>query len=83
MRCSLPVKVAGPGANNQVSGYGLVLLIVDSGGTPKNIQVAGPLGMGLDEKTVAAISSWRFDPALKDGKPVAVPITAEVSFRLY
>jgi TPR repeat protein len=39
--------------------------------------------MGLDEKAVEAVRSWRFSPALKDGKPVAVEIAVEVDFHLY
>jgi hypothetical protein len=39
--------------------------------------------MQLDEKAIAALRRWRFEPALKDGKPVAVQINVEVSFRLY
>ena len=44
----------------------------------------GPrLGMGLDEKAIEAVRNWKFEPAMKDGKPVAVQINVEVSFRLY
>ena len=39
--------------------------------------------MGLDEKAIEAVSAWRFEPARKDGKPVAVLITAQVNFRIY
>jgi hypothetical protein len=30
-----------------------------------------------------AVMGYRFNPAMKDGEPVAVMITVEVSFRLY
>jgi outer membrane biosynthesis protein TonB len=30
-----------------------------------------------------AVKQWRFDPALKEGKPVNVQISVEVDFRLY
>jgi outer membrane biosynthesis protein TonB len=30
-----------------------------------------------------AVQKWRFDPALKDGKPVTVQISVEVEFKLY
>jgi len=36
----------------------------------------------LDEKASAAIKKWRFQPALKDGKPVAVYVAVEVKFVL-
>jgi protein TonB len=36
----------------------------------------------LDEKAIEAVKKWKFDPARKDGKPVAVASTAEVNFRL-
>ena len=58
-------------------------LIVDQNGNPKNIKVQRPLGMGLDQKAVEAVQKWKFEPATKDGQPVAVQINVEVNFRLY
>jgi len=58
-------------------------LIVGPDGKPRDIRVARNLGMGLDEKAIEAVKNWRFEPAMKDGKPVAVQINVEVSFRLY
>lgn len=58
-------------------------LIVGSDGKPRDIKVARSLGLGLDEKAIEAVRTWKFDPAMKDGKPVAVTINVEVSFRLY
>jgi TonB family protein len=59
-------------------------LIVDPNGQPKDIQIITPLGLGLDEKAVDAVSQWKFEPARRDdGDPVAVQINVEVSFRLY
>jgi TonB family protein len=39
--------------------------------------------MGLDQKAVEAVKQWKFDPARKDGTPVAVMISILVDFRLY
>jgi len=39
--------------------------------------------MGLDEKAIAAVNKWRFQPATLDGRPVAVRISVEMSFRLF
>jgi TonB family protein len=61
----------------------ILKLVVGENGTPRNISVAKPLGMGLDEKAVEAVQTWKFDPAHKDGQPVAVELSVEVSFHLY
>ena len=58
-------------------------LVVGADGLPHNIRVQRSLGMGLDEKAVAAVSTWRFQPATLNGQPVAVEVNVEVSFRLY
>jgi TonB family protein len=58
-------------------------LVVGADGKPREIRVQRTLGLGLDEKAIEAVKTWRFEPALKDGKPVAVQINVEVSFRLY
>jgi TonB family protein len=36
----------------------------------------------LDEKAIEAVSKWRFRPAMKGGKAVAVQAQVEVNFRL-
>jgi periplasmic protein TonB len=58
-------------------------LIVGPDGKPRDVKVARALGMGLDEKAIQAVRNWKFEPAMKDGKPVAVQINVEVNFRLY
>jgi len=58
-------------------------LIVGPDGRPRDIKVQRTLGLGLDEKAIEAVKQWRFEPAMKDNKPVAVQINVEVSFRLY
>jgi TonB family protein len=58
-------------------------MVVGADGRPRDIRVARSLGMGLDEKALEAVRTWRFEPARKDGRPVAVQINVEVIFRLY
>jgi TonB family protein len=58
-------------------------LIVGADGRPRDIKVARAIGMGLDEKAIEAVRAWRFEPARKDGQPVAVQINVEVEFRLF
>ncbi len=61
----------------------ILWLIVDQNGRPREVKVARSLGMGLDQKAIEAVKNWKFEPAMKDGKPVAVQINVEVNFRLY
>ncbi len=64
-------------------GVVIVSVIVGPDGRARNIHVVQPLGLGLDEKAVEAVRTWRFDPARKDGQPVSVAVNIEVTFRLY
>jgi TonB family protein len=63
---------------------GTVVLFVEitSTGIVENVTVLHGLGKGLDENAVRAIRQWKFAPALKDGRPVAVMITVEMNFSL-
>jgi TonB family protein len=60
-----------------------LLAIVGTDGRPRQIQVARSLGMGLDEKAVEAVRQWKFEPGMRDGRPVAVQICVEVDFHLF
>jgi TonB family protein len=57
--------------------------IIGPDGRPRHILVARSLGMGLDEKAMAAVQTWRFEPGRKDGRPVSVQMTIEVYFHLF
>ena len=61
----------------------LLSLTVTVDGTTRDIKVVKGVGYGLDEKAVAAVSRWKFTPALKDGQPIEKEITVEVNFHLY
>jgi TonB family protein len=63
-------------------GVVLLSLVVDKNGQTRNVRIVRPLGMGLDQKAVEAVTTWRFTPAEKDGEPVAVEMAAEVNFHL-
>ncbi len=60
-----------------------IQLIVDAQGNPQNIRVVRHLGMGLDEKAVAAVRQYKFRPAIYQGHPVAVEIVVDVDFHLH
>ena len=60
----------------------VLYIIVDSQGGVTDARVVKPLGLGLDEKAVETVRTWRFTPATRDGIPVAVRVSIEVSFRI-
>jgi TonB family protein len=55
---------------------------VEPSGRAQNMRVIQSLGLGLDEKAIEAVRKWKFRPGYKNGKPVTVVATVEVSFRL-
>lgn len=55
-----------------VEGAVEVFLIVDTRGTVEHAEVSQPAGYGFDEAALTAARRFRFQPALKDGKPVRV-----------
>lgn len=57
--------------------------VIGPDGRVRDIRLARSLGMGLDQKAIEAVRTWKFEPALKDGQPVAVQVNIEVNFRLY
>jgi TonB family protein len=57
-------------------------IVVDSQGNVTDARLAKPLGLGLDEKALETVRTWKFKPALRNGVPVSVRATVEVSFRL-
>ena len=67
----------------KTQGTCILWLIVDAEGRPRDIRIVRGLGFGLDAKAIEAVKQWRFEPALKDGKPVNVQISVEVGFRLF
>lgn len=68
---------------SDLQGTVAIQLIVDAQGNPQDVRVVHHLGMGLDQKAVAAVQQYRFRPAMYQGHPVAVQMVIEVDFRLH
>lgn len=68
----------------KVTGVVVLLIVVDTRGNVTDVQqVSKPLGGGLDEKAIETVRTWKFNPALRNGVPVRVRVTVEISFRLF
>jgi TonB family protein len=65
----------------KLEGSVLVSLVVGADGQPRDIQVARPLGLGLDESAVENVRAWQFKPGTKAGTAVPVQVNEEVFFR--
>jgi protein TonB len=58
-------------------------LIVDEDGKPRDVHVTRSLTKLLDQNAIDAVRQWKFKPALRDGKPLAVRTSVEADYRLY
>ena len=61
----------------------LVRAEIDASGMPSQVEVANGSGSReLDRAAVEAVSKWRFEPAVRDGKRVASTVQVPVDFKL-
>jgi len=65
------------------SGVVLLEVIVEHDGRVGSVWVARPADPDLDAAAAEAVRQWRYEPAVKDGKPVRVFLTVTVSFNLH
>ena len=82
------LSIVDPGSNQYaqtsgVAGMALYNVVVGPDGKAQEIAVARPIGFGLDKDAISAIRKAKFQPALKDGKPVPVLLNLVVEFRIY
>jgi len=69
-----------PARGFRISGTVLIGLVITSKGDPKDVHVVRSLEKDVDQAAVDAVKQWRFDPAKKDGRPVAVRMSVEIRF---
>ena len=56
--------------------------VIEAAGLTAALEVKTGLGFGLDKQPIEAVKQWRFRPATKDGKPLAIRGTFYLTFRL-
>lgn len=66
----------------RVEGAVVLYVVIGTDGRPSEVLLYRRLTPDLDEAAMSSVRKWRFKPGTKDGKPVALPVTIEVNFRL-
>lgn len=64
----------------RLKGKVVIALVVSSAGQPAKLKVVESLDKDVDQSALRAVEQWRFQPARKDGKAVAVRVSVEISF---
>ena len=65
-----------------LTGEVVMEIVVRRDGSVGNVHLLQGLGLGLDERAIAAVRQWRFAPAERQGVPVDVIVEVGVEFRL-
>lgn len=67
----------------KVQGSVLLSALIGVDGRVQDVSVVRSLRPDLDESSIDAVRSWRFQPATRNGTPVPFQVQIETSFRLY
>ena len=66
----------------KVQGSVFLNAVVLDDGSVSQVEVAKSLDPELDQQAIGALEQWEFKPGTREGKPVAVRITCELTFTL-
>ena len=67
----------------KLEGTDVFRVVVDTRGNVAEVEPVRSVGKGLDESASETLRTWKFKPAMKNGKPVPVRVIVEVSFRIF
>jgi TonB family protein len=67
---------------NWVNGTCVLSVSLNKEGVPTDIHVVKSLRADYDKSAVTAVRDWRFNPALRDGKPVAVDAIVKIHYSM-
>jgi len=70
------------GAKPSRSGHVGIALVVDELGNPTHVHVVKSAGRDLDEKAIATAQTYKFKPAMKNGKPVKADLYLDVDIEI-
>lgn len=64
----------------RVQGTVSLRVVVSSHGLPREVQIIKSLDPEVDQSAVEAVKQWRFEPAKKNGKALAVRVAIDIRF---
>jgi TonB family protein len=67
----------------KLEGVCVVRLMIGVDGKPTSVAVMKKIGMGMDEKVVETLKTWRFEPARRNGKPVPARLDMSMQFKTF
>jgi len=67
----------------KIQGTVTLSVIIGTDGRTRDVKVVKSLEPSLDANAIEAVKTWKFAPATKDGRPVAVQMRLEVDYKLW
>ena len=69
---------------HHADGIVVVSFLINAAGDVTDVELKSPpLGYGLDESVLGTVRTWKFRPAMRDGKPVPVRVGFKMTFRYF
>lgn len=83
-----PVRMPDPpyserARQKKIRGTVVLSIVIDAAGNVDALYLVKPLDPDLDNNAIETVKTWKFEPATFHGKPVAVQMLVEVTFKLY
>jgi TonB family protein len=69
--------------NQKIEGTVTLSMIIGTDGKPHDVKLVKSLEPSLDAIAIEGVKKWKFAPATKDGRPVAVEMRLDVDFKLW
>ncbi len=66
-----------------INGTVTLRVMVGEDGTAEAIQISKSLRNDYDRSALEAVKEWKFSPAMRDGKPVAVEMSININYSYY
>ena len=60
----------------------MLLALIDKKGNVSKIKIKKSLNNSLDKAAIEALKQWKFEPAKRNGKPVAVWVSVPFEFSI-